>query len=455
MVEFKSKTKHTFSAQRVKPSKAILSSPKNRDHHAQIQAILRATGAQAKLTIGQPNDKYEQEADRVADRVMRMSDADVAQRVEIGTIQPMQIQRMCTECEEEQAVQRQPEEEEEQLQAKFSDDRIQRQEEEEEEALQTKGTPGQTPQVGSGVESRINSLKGGGQPLDPATRSFFEPRFGHDFSHVRVHADSNASETAKSVNARAFTLGNNVVFGSGEYQLQSREGKRLLGHELTHIIQQGQNSSNSNIQTIQRTVFKCCRDLETGTWADAAASFFGLKHCWIRTDRKEAGMGPADDGPLPANPLGISTKIIDHRGEKGTCSTYPSADEECVNKRLQIGKRTGNWYPWNNCNTLVGGILHACDEEWQVRNDAIGDAYAEMDFCWVAREVIPERWTEVRSYLLGEAPAWLRETYGRYGQQFASFIHNKPWLKKGLRPLFEHWADKGVVLGGRYDDSHA
>jgi len=184
---------------------------------------------QAKLTIGQPNDKYEQEADRVADQVMRMSDADVAQRVETGTVQPMRIQRLCPECEEETA-QRQPENEEE------------------EERLQAKEMPGQTPAVTQGLESRINSLKSGGLPLDPATRTFFEPRFGHDFSHVRVHSDDAAADIAKSINARAFTLGNHIAMSSGEYQPNSQSGQRLLGHELTHVIQQRDGRTGSKIQ---------------------------------------------------------------------------------------------------------------------------------------------------------------------------------------------------------------
>ncbi len=238
-MEFASKSRQAKPVHRIRPSRLASPQKWNSSQQSEVRHILRAAGAQAKLTIGQPNDKYEQEADRVADQVMRMRDADVAQRVETGRIQPMQIQRMCPECEDEQSLQRQPEEEEEELQAKFVDERIQRQPiDEEDEEMQAKEMPSQTPQVGPGIESRINSLKGGGQPLDSATRSFFEPRFGHDFSHVRVHADSGAAETAKSVNARAYTLGSNMVFGSGEYQPQSSAGKRLLGHELTHVVQQ-------------------------------------------------------------------------------------------------------------------------------------------------------------------------------------------------------------------------
>ncbi len=86
-------------------------------------------------------------------------------------------------------------------------------------------------------------LSGSGQPLDTTTRSYFEPRFGHDFSHVRVHTDSQAAESARAVNALAYTVGRNVVFGAGQYQPGTMHGNRLLAHELTHTIQQGSSVS--------------------------------------------------------------------------------------------------------------------------------------------------------------------------------------------------------------------
>ncbi len=230
--------RHTFSTRHCEQSDSV-------------RRLLRSKRAQAKLTIGQPNDKYEQEADRVSDQVMRMSDTDIAQKVEDGIIQPMQIQRMCKACDEE-ITQRQLEESDEQLQAKFNDESIQRQEEdEEEEAIQAKESLGQTPQLNTSIESRINHLKGGGQPLDKATRSFFEPRFGRDFSSVRIHNTEPAADVSRSINARAFTWDNNIAFGFGEYQPQSRNGKRLLGHELTHVIQQnGTVTAPTKIQRI-------------------------------------------------------------------------------------------------------------------------------------------------------------------------------------------------------------
>src|SRR6266571_3408633 len=79
---------------------------------------------------------------------------------------------------------------------------------------------------------------GGGQPLDATTRAFMEPRFGYDFSRVRVHTEARAAESAKAVNALAYTVGSDVVFGAEHYTPGTEEGKRLVAHELTHVIQQ-------------------------------------------------------------------------------------------------------------------------------------------------------------------------------------------------------------------------
>jgi hypothetical protein len=81
-------------------------------------------------------------------------------------------------------------------------------------------------------------LNSPGRPLDAATRAFFEPRFGHDFSQVRVHAGEQAEQSARAVNAHAFTVGPNIVFGAGKFSPATQEGRRLLAHELTHVVQQ-------------------------------------------------------------------------------------------------------------------------------------------------------------------------------------------------------------------------
>src|SRR5262245_41568044 len=88
------------------------------------------------------------------------------------------------------------------------------------------------------------ALNSPGQPLDAETRGFFEPRFGRDFSNVRVHTDTKAAESARAMNALAYTVGQDVVVGAGQYAPGTNEGRKLLAHELTHVAQQGSGDSS-------------------------------------------------------------------------------------------------------------------------------------------------------------------------------------------------------------------
>jgi hypothetical protein len=88
-------------------------------------------------------------------------------------------------------------------------------------------------------------LGSSGRPLDGATRAFMEPRFGHDFSGVRVHTEARAAESARAVNALAYTVGRDIVFGAGQYAPQTSAGRRLMAHELTHVVQQASGAARS------------------------------------------------------------------------------------------------------------------------------------------------------------------------------------------------------------------
>jgi hypothetical protein len=189
-----------------------------------VQRLINSPIIQAKLQVSTPDDPFEQEADRVADTVMRMPEPAS------GTlVQRHVIQRPGSECE----VQR---EEEDELPVEDDDQDIQ---------VQTQTSPYSTRSVSTSLTSSIRAMDGGGSPLPASTRAFFEPRFGADFSRVRVHTDSRAAQTAESINARAFTVGQNIVFGAGQYATTSNEGQRLLAHELTHTVQQGASNSAS------------------------------------------------------------------------------------------------------------------------------------------------------------------------------------------------------------------
>jgi outer membrane protein OmpA-like peptidoglycan-associated protein len=171
-----------------------------------VQRLLRAGVIQAKLRVGQPNDSYEQEAEQVADRVMRMPAP--AER-ETPCAACASGESPCPKClaGKERLVQRE---------AAGSDAH------------------------GAGVsvpDSLIHSL-GPGQTLDPATRGFMEQRFGHDFSRVRVHTGAASEQSAREVDANAYTVGQDIVFGAGRFAPGTDEGRRLIAHELTHVVQQ-------------------------------------------------------------------------------------------------------------------------------------------------------------------------------------------------------------------------
>ncbi|NOZ70117.1 MAG: DUF4157 domain-containing protein [Deferribacteres bacterium] len=117
-------------------------------------------------------------------------------------------------------------------------------EEEDEEPVQVKALSGSAPTVD--LQTRLNSLRGSGQPLPDTDRSFMERRFGADFSGVRVHTDSNAVQMNRQLNAQAFTHGRDIYFGAGRYSPGTSSGRRLLAHELTHVVQQGRQVGIAN-----------------------------------------------------------------------------------------------------------------------------------------------------------------------------------------------------------------
>lgn len=206
---------------------------------------------QAKLEIGQPGDIYEQEADRIAEQVMRMPEP-ISPLPSHGS--GSDIQRKCAECASGKGLCPECAEEEEAAQLKPLPSQItplvhlQMMEEPkkvEAENLQTKENPGNTSKGIPHIETSINALRGCGHPLPRPVRAFFEPRFGHDFSQVRVHTNAQAAGSAQAVNALAFTIGQDIILGAGQYAPEKWSGQRLLAHELTHVIQQkrGQEST--------------------------------------------------------------------------------------------------------------------------------------------------------------------------------------------------------------------
>ena len=219
------------------------------------RALSRLPRIQAKLTLGPVGDKYEQEADAVARQVVRRiatgvqrqeEDEDELQMKPVSTVQRQEEDEDELQMKPVSAVQRQEEDEDEELQMKPlpAISTIQRQEEEEEEALQMK--PRSASMLTGGelspeIENRIRSARGGGSPLPASVRKPMERAFQADFSGVKIHTGSQSDQLNRSIQARAFTTGQDIFFRSSEYNAGSTVGQEILAHELTHVIQQNPN----------------------------------------------------------------------------------------------------------------------------------------------------------------------------------------------------------------------
>ena len=170
---------------------------------------------QPKLTIGEPNDKYEQEADKVADQVVSGSSP--------------KVQMMCAECakEEEEEVRMQPlEEEEEELQMKPV----------------SQMSSGGEQDAPAGLSEKLQASQGGGKPIPESVEEEMGIKMGADFSEVKIHHDARAAEMSSDLGAQAFTHGKDIYFNTGKYNPNATAGKHLLAHELTHTIQQSKSS---------------------------------------------------------------------------------------------------------------------------------------------------------------------------------------------------------------------
>jgi hypothetical protein len=350
---------------------------------------------QPKLIIGHPSDKYEQEADRVADEVMRMPEPEVQTKPTL----PLSQGPSCgDEDMEKELIQASP------IAEKVTP-LIQRQvdvEEEEEEILQTKHISGQRDSNGlsADLQRRISSLRSGGQPLPKSVRNFFEPRFAYDFSKVRVHTDAKSAEMARSINARAFTKGKDIVFGVGGYAPGVLAGQRLLAHELAHVIQQsGAPRARIGLRTaslpdyhrirtlrasetpaLQRQAYRDCTPARTGrpglTQADIDETIrISLRLAWVQAGRAVRILTAIRDGTASAaqrtalrNHFGVLTNA-----QIGTLITrFQTMETRLGNAGLVICNSAGSfycrpprgWCAYTTCPT-TGGYSHLCPPFFQ------------------------------------------------------------------------------------------
>lgn len=185
------------------------------------------------LKVSQPNDPAEIEADAIADKVMRMSEKDLSPVKTDQGAPGVRVQRTCAACEEG----------------------------DEGHVLQPKAESSSSlanNNAGTAPPSVREALSSAGQSLTPETRAFFEPRFGRDLSEVRVYTGGAAEQSARDVRAHAYTVGHNIVFGLGRFAPGTHAGRRLIAHELTHVVQQ---SGSYGISPDQRSAQRGARSI--------------------------------------------------------------------------------------------------------------------------------------------------------------------------------------------------
>jgi len=322
---------------------------------------------QPKLTINDPNDEYEKEADAIADQVMRNEKPFIqAKPLPINL-----IQRKCAHCEEE------------------------------EKKMQRKEMNGNETTIDHRLESYIGDLNNGGRSLPDEVRNFYEPRFGYDFSNVKVHTDAVAAKSAQSINALAYTTGSHIVFNSGQYEPHSSAGQRLLGHELTHVVQQRSSNSNVSETTIRRNVASnsnCPASVHNApadpiadlAWVDARAQHMalGCSHLLFLesltfNDAALGGRSYVFDAYRDWFGTPVQTSGGRWRSRFRT-STFATEDDAITHEMQTLGDRFERVYTW-----FTGNIRYRCPgtSSYTIPGCATGRCRADAESCPGSRTI--------------------------------------------------------------------
>lgn len=393
MKSSEAKTTHSNPSQAAKGSQSFFSKVGGGSFFSkeapQTDFFFSPATVQCKLTIGAPNDPYEQEADAMADKIVQRLSVDGGRQ----TVDAPSVQRKCAACEGEEKLQKMEGEEAEEMLS------LQRKaifESNEEQppigTLQSKADTG-TSVTSSDLESRLSASRGSGQPLTEGTRNSMESAFGADFSSVRVHTGSEAVQMNKELGAQAFTHGSDVYFGAGKYDPGSSEGQRLLGHELTHVVQQGKTLRASNL--LQKTpgdedekasyTFKVPKGLKTEEELNQHAEVLIFERVMNKKWKCQTGCEYFQD-PAKAAREGISVTYLyeasyvdKHGGKKAGEAITPPSSNPVYNKtkgkkRNDLNKEIDKRY-FEGTGTPEGEKIikgeEAKIEKWNVYRDQV------------------------------------------------------------------------------------
>ena len=308
-----------------------------------VRVAAPAEVIQPKLAISMPGDQDEHDADRISEHVMQIPEAQSQRAYGFDGVWPQHPKKL-------------PASEDKRSQPKRM------------HASDTAQTV--IPPIAHDV-SRTP-----GQPLDPTACTFMEPRFGYDLSAIRVHTDRQAAESAQSVDALAFTTGRHIVFGEGRYSPESSDGRRLLAHELAHVIQQGEQARVLSDRHVAQ---------------DASA----------RTIQRK----PDDKTPAVKPPPSVPAKVIPKKGLSRTL--YVVSND--VWENLPVAVRTSAVQQLNSLFAFVG------------------EAKGEKPFS--IRVVTPSQFGEsldfsesVVSVIRGDPHVYVREAFGRQSAQINRWL---------------------------------
>jgi hypothetical protein len=184
-------------------------------------------GIQTKLKMSCPGDAYEQEAEKVADQLMKMSSSESNPKLFSSTSNNKELDR------------------------KKSSEREMKEKKEKINISKKPSSNSSDLETSDEITNQVSDVRADSSLLlESSTKEFMESKFGHAFSKVRIHTGEMANRSANAVNAIAYTVGNDIVFGEGQYRPDTLEGRKLLAHELTHVVQQSNtNTNNNNVTT--------------------------------------------------------------------------------------------------------------------------------------------------------------------------------------------------------------
>ncbi len=339
-----------------------------------------APSVQMKMTVGKTGDKFEREADKMADKVMRMP-TPAPQPAKKERIQRKADERLQKAAKQEEKIQKAP----------AGEDKLRRKGE---------GVPAVTPNLQSAIRSKTN----GGQPLSADVRRDMESRFNADFSKVRIHSNAEAAGLSNQLSARAFTHQNHIFFSRNQYQPGTSEGKQLLAHELTHTIQQGhavqrspQVSTTVTSPQVQRLGLS---DILDGL-ADLAANVPGFTLLTVIIGRN------------PINMRVVERNFVNLL--RGFMGLIPGGEILFqVLNRYGVVERLGNWV--NQQVTAMGLNYEYIRSRFTAFTDSLSwtDIFSPGDVWRRAQNIFTEPVTRVANFvssLISQAVTWLKETF--------------------------------------------